>query len=246
MCTVVIRRQPDQDWPLILAANRDEMIDRAWAPPARHWPDRPEVVAGLDQQAGGSWMGVNDHGVVATILNRAGSLGGFTGKRSRGELVLEALDHADAVTAAESLAALDPDAYRPFNLIIADNSEAFWLAHRGTGPIRVMTIPEGVSMITEGDLNDPNSSRVRRYLPRFRASAPNEPPALSWRALLEDRISDPTPGDTSAMCFRRDDGFGTLCHSMIALPSLGSPLPPAWGFAATTGQLPIWVDIETR
>ena len=45
-CLVILRR-PGHDWPLILAANRDEMIDRPWQPPARHWPDRPEVLAGL-------------------------------------------------------------------------------------------------------------------------------------------------------------------------------------------------------
>ena len=75
MCTLVLLRRPGHPWPLLLAANRDEMVDRPWAPPGRHWPDRPEVVAGLDRTAGGSWLGLNDHGVVAAILNRRGSLG---------------------------------------------------------------------------------------------------------------------------------------------------------------------------
>ena len=71
MCTLVLLRRPGHDWPLVLAANRDEMIDRPARPPARHWPDRPEVVAGLDELAGGSWLGLNDHGVVAGILTAA-------------------------------------------------------------------------------------------------------------------------------------------------------------------------------
>ena len=86
MCTLVILRRPAHDWPVLIAANRDEMRDRPWRPPARHWPDRPEVVAGLDELAGGSWLGINDHGVVAGILNRVGSLGPAPNKRSRGEL----------------------------------------------------------------------------------------------------------------------------------------------------------------
>ena len=93
MCTLVILYRPDHDWPVLIAANRDEMLDRAWSAPARHWPDRPEVVAGRDKLAGGSWLGVNDHGVAAGILNRLGSLGPDANKRTRGELVLEALDH---------------------------------------------------------------------------------------------------------------------------------------------------------
>ena len=134
MCTVVLLRRPQAPWPLLLAANRDELrsgrggrrhgigrIARTWSP-------------GLDVQAGGSWLGVNDDGVVAAVLNRVGSLGPAAGKRSRGELVLEALDHADAAAAAAALVDLDPDAYRPFNLLVADARDAFWLRHAGGLP----------------------------------------------------------------------------------------------------------------
>jgi hypothetical protein len=119
---------------LLLAANRDELKGRPWRAPARHWPDRPDVIAGLDVRAGGSWLGVNDDGVIAAVLNRVGTLGPAIGKRSRGELVLEALDHADAAAAAAALVDLDPDAYRPFNLLVADARDAFWLRHVGGLP----------------------------------------------------------------------------------------------------------------
>jgi len=134
MCTVVLLRHPGSRWPLLLAANRDELRSRPWRAPGRHWPDRRDVVAGLDEQAGGTWLGVNDHGVVAAVLNRAGTLGPASGKRTRGELVLEALDHADAAAAAAALSDLDPTAYRPFNLIVADNRDAYWLRHAGALP----------------------------------------------------------------------------------------------------------------
>lgn len=134
MCTLVILRRTDSPWPLLVAANRDELRTRPWRPPGRHWPDRADVVAGLDELAGGSWLGLNDHGVVAGILNRVGTLGPAAGKRSRGELVLEALDHADATAAATALAELDPDAYRPFNLVVADARDAYWLRHAGGLP----------------------------------------------------------------------------------------------------------------
>src|SRR5262245_27065814 len=127
MCSVVILYRPDDPWPLLLGANRDEMSDRPSAPPARHWPDRANVVAGLDRLAGGSWLVPHDEGVVACVMNRMNTLGPAPGRRSRGELVLEALDHADAVTATHALSALDPAAYRAFNMVIADNREAFWL-----------------------------------------------------------------------------------------------------------------------
>src|ERR1700749_4586327 len=159
MCTLVILRRPDHRWPVLIGANRDEMIERPSEPPGRHWPDRPEVVAGLDRLAGGSWLGVNDWGVAAAVLNRHGSLGPATGLRSRGELVLEALDHADAVAAAEALADLDPAAYRTFNLIIADERDAFWLRPAGRSRIELHPVEEGLSMIAAGDLNDLGTRR---------------------------------------------------------------------------------------
>jgi len=134
MCTLILLRRPGTRWPLLLAANRDEHRARPWLPPARHWPDRSEVVAGRDLHSGGSWLGVNDHGVVAAILNRVGTLGPAPDKRSRGELVLDALDYPDAATAAEMLRDIDPEAYRPFNLVVADAEDAFWLRHAGRLP----------------------------------------------------------------------------------------------------------------
>ena len=165
MCSLVIDYRPDAAWPVILAANRDEMLDRPWDPPGRHWPDRPNVVAGRDRLAGGSWLGLNDEGVVAGILNRVDSLGPKPGFRSRGELVLEALDHADAAAAAGALGGLDARAYRSFNLVIADNRDAFWLRNRGAeaGAERIerIKLPPGLSMFTAHDRNDLESARKR-------------------------------------------------------------------------------------
>src|SRR6267378_1705049 len=154
MCTLAILRRPGDEWPVVIGANRDEMIDRSALPPGRHWPDRPEVIAGLDQLAGGSWLGLNDWGVAAAVLNRHGSLGPAPGQRSRGELVLEALDHADAVSAASALSHLDPAAYRTFNLIVADNRDAFWLRHDGAGRIAAHPLADGLSLIAAGDVNE--------------------------------------------------------------------------------------------
>src|SRR5436190_4587909 len=150
MCTLIVLHRPGHAWPILLAANRDEMLNRPWKPPARHWPDRPNVVAGLDELGGGSWFGVNDDGVAAGIMNRAGTLGRATGKRSRGELVLEALDHAEAKTAAEALSHLNPAAYRAFNLVIVDAGGVYWLRHTGADRSRIeaTALGPGVSMLT--------------------------------------------------------------------------------------------------
>ncbi len=250
MCTFVILLRPDHDWPVLIAANRDEMVGRPWLPPGRHWPDRPEVVAGRDQLAGGSWLGINDFGVVAGILNRHGSLGPAAGQRSRGELVLEALDHADANEAAEALAKIEPAAYRTFNLVIADNRDAFWLRHAdptGTLPITVETIKPGLGIIAAGDLNDMETPRLRRYRPLFAAAAPPDPEHNDWGAwerLLLDEQFAPSEGPQGAMRFDTGRGFATVSSALIALPAAAKPQSrPVFRFAAHRPNSTPWRDV---
>jgi uncharacterized protein with NRDE domain len=229
MCTLIVLRRPAHPWPVILAANRDEMIDRPAKPPARHWPDRPEVVAGLDELAGGSWLGVNDHGVVAAVLNRFGSLGPAPGQRSRGELVLEALDHADARAAAEGLADVDPKAYRTFNMIIADNRDGFWLRHAdpfGALPVELRPLGSGLAMIAAGDLDESETPRLNRYRPRFAAAAspaPRNDDWARWESLLGDDEIIAGGDPTSAMRFVTERGFATVSSALIALPAMDRP-----------------------
>ena len=249
MCTLVILRRPGHAWPVVIGANRDEMIDRPSLPPGRHWPDRPEVVAGRDLLAGGSWFGLNDWGLATAILNRHGSLGPAPGLRSRGELVLEALDHADAVEAATALSHLDPAAYRSFNLIVADNRDAFWLRHGGTGAIEVHPIAEGLSLIAAGDLNDFATPRLAFALIPFTAAAAPDADGTwrSWEALLSDD-RPPTGGPPeAAMRFSTPRGYGTVSSALVALPAPGlSERRPVFRFAAWLPQPRPWGDAEER
>lgn len=233
-----------------MAANRDEMFDRDWSAPGRHWPDRPDIIAGRDNLAGGSWLGVNDNGVIAGILNRMGSLGPSDGKRSRGELVLDALDHADAFVAAEALIELNGAAYRPFNLVLADNRDAYWLCHDGSGPITSQAIPEGFSMFTARDMNSPQSPRVETHLPRFETAAIPDPEAEDWRAweklLASQEFSENCTQHEGAMCVTTDFGFGTVNASLLALPAPSDPVRrPIWRFAAGAPDKNSFVDIST-
>jgi uncharacterized protein with NRDE domain len=250
MCTMVVLIRPGHAWPLLLAANRDEMIGRPWRPPARHWPDRPEVVAGLDELAHGSWLGLNDHGVVAGILNRFGTLGPSPNQRSRGELVLEALDHADADAAAEALAHLGPRSYRPFNMIIADSHHAFWLRHAdasGRQPVSVQRLEPGLGMIAAGDLNDAETPRLQRYRPRFAAAPVPEPGHgdwTAWEALLADTETTPHDGPSGAMRFVTDRGFATVSSALMALPAAARPgVKPVFRFRSWQPQASTWQQV---
>ncbi|GAA5201254.1 hypothetical protein GCM10023322_80860 [Rugosimonospora acidiphila] len=68
MCTVLLRFAPGAAWPLLLAAVRDEFVDRSWDPPGRYWEDR--LLGGRDRSAGGTWLAVDPSGPgVAAVLN---------------------------------------------------------------------------------------------------------------------------------------------------------------------------------
>ncbi|MCA8931652.1 MAG: NRDE family protein [Rhodospirillaceae bacterium] len=239
MCTVILDRRPDADWPIVLAAIRDERLSRTWRSPARHWPDRPEVTGGLDDASGGSWMAMNDAGVVAIVVNRRGTLGPAPGKRSRGELVLEALDHADAVAAATALADLNPEAYRPFNMVVADNRDGFWIANRAESRVAVMPLPEGLSLLAADELNDPASPRDR-FRARLAMGPRPDPARDDWHAWLEVMAlseHDPQDGPLGGMTVVTDRDYGTVCASLVGLPAPGliaadgTPAEPVWLFA---------------
>jgi hypothetical protein len=253
MCTLVILRRPEHGWPVVIGANRDEMVGRRAKPPGRHWPDRAEIVAGLDLLAGGSWLGVNDWGVAAAVLNRQGSLGPAAGLRSRGELVLEALDHADAVAAAAALSDLDPLAYRSFNLIVADNRDAFWLRHAAQGRgIEARPVPDGLSVIAAGDLDEQTTPRLALVRPRFLAAPPPDPDRGDWTAwqdLLGDDAAPPGAPAEAAMRFRTPRGYGTVSSALIALPAAPSPERGAvFRYAGWLPETSPWRDVgrETR
>jgi uncharacterized protein with NRDE domain len=247
MCSTIILSRPGHDWPILIAANRDERRGRAWEKPGLHWPDRPGVVAGLDILAGGSWLGVNAAGVAAAVLNRANTLGPEADKRSRGELVLDALDHVDAADAADALGALEPGAYRPFNLVIADNRDAFLLVHRGGEDLAVERLPAGLSFITAMDRDDPGSPRIRRYRPEFVSAAPPDPDSgdwSSWEKLLGDRDREPGSGPGGALFIDAGD-FGTVSSSLIALPGIDHPnRVPIWRFASGMPERWDWETIS--
>ena len=237
MCTVVILFRPGHDWPVLLAANRDEQIDRAWDLPGEHWADHPGVVAGRDRTAGGTWMAVNRNGVVATVLNRQGSLGPVAEKRSRGELPLLAASCGSAMQATAAIAALDPGQWRSFNMVLADRDHAVFLRGLGHGHVEWRRLEPGCHMVTAHDVDDPESPRVARHLPRFANAIPPMPDWGDWPALLSD-VSG-FPGEQINV--RPRAGFGTVSSSLLALPAAG---PPAWLFAAGAPDLAPFLPTE--
>ncbi len=203
MCSIILSIGPEG---VFAAANRDEMASRPWEAPAEYWPG---ICGGRDSLAGGTWLALNRHGVMAAVLNREGTLGPAPGKKSRGSLPLLALAQASAAAGAEVIRTLDGAAYRPFNLVVADAGGAFFI--RGLGENRPEAVPlaPGVHMITAGEPDDMGRPRIARHLPRFQAA-----PVAQWGRLLADSSGDRAD---QINVQADEDGFGTVCASLVRL-----------------------------
>lgn len=227
MCTVILLLRPGHAWPVLIAANRDERLDRPWDPPGAHWPEQPGVVAGRDRLGGGTWMAMR-RGLLAAVLNRPGSLGPAPGKLSRGGLPLSAVHHASASAAADALLALDAAEYRSFNMVVADHHTAHFVRGLGHGRPEGWALPPGCHVVTAHDPDDPYSPRAQANRPRFAAAPPPDPERgdwTAWQALLAD-ASGPR---AAALNVSPQGGFGTVCSSLVGIPASGAP---EWLFAA--------------
>ena len=226
MCTVVLTLRPGHPWPVLLAANRDERLDRPWDLPGAHWPDRRGVVAGQDRLGGGTWMAVGPS-VVAAVLNRPGSLGPAPGKLSRGDLPLLAAGCTTAAEAVNLLCALDAGAYRTFNLVVADRAGAWFVRGLGSGQPEGLALAPGTHIVTAYDPGDPASPRGIRHLPLFQAASVPDPGRGDWSAWIN--LLGDSSGGTAALNVAASGGFGTVCSSLVGFPASGLPV---WLFAA--------------
>jgi uncharacterized protein with NRDE domain len=130
MCTLIALHRCFADAPLVVAANRDEFLERPTEGPALREASiqssgaaQTRVVAPRDLRAGGTWLGINAAGMFAAVTNRRCDQPD-PARRSRGWLVMEALAETSAERAADRFARLPEAAYNPFNLYLADAATA--------------------------------------------------------------------------------------------------------------------------
>lgn len=131
MCLILVAWKVHARFPLVVAANRDEFHGRP-AARAAFWDDKPDVLAGRDLQARGTWMGVSRNGRFAAVTNyRGGTEPGAA--QSRGALVTRYLEGIGVPELGERRGD-----YSGFNLLAADGAELWWLSNRDGGPRRLM------------------------------------------------------------------------------------------------------------
>jgi uncharacterized protein with NRDE domain len=165
MCTLILLHRCFPEAPLVMAANRDEYLDRpAETPALRNWEGVP-LVAPRDARAGGTWLGLNRHGLFAGLTNRP-ARSPDPQRRSRGLVVADALAEPDARRAADRLLALPVGTYNPFQLLVADGRDAFVVVYDEKP--RGRTLLPGPHVLGNADPDDTAVPKVARLLDEAR------------------------------------------------------------------------------
>jgi len=135
MCLILIAWRRHAGFPLVVAANRDELHSRP-AARAGFWKDRPAILAGRDLEAGGTWMGVSRSGRFAAVTNYRGGRDANAAE-SRGVLVTNFLLGSKDPSPYSSETEQKKNGYSGFNLLVSDGGELWWLSNRDGGPRRL-------------------------------------------------------------------------------------------------------------
>lgn len=135
MCLLIFAHQVSEQYPLILAANRDEFHARPTRP-SQVWPEHPGLLAGKDLEQGGTWMGITSRGRFAAVTNFRDPNQTVAAPRSRGELPLQFL--LGSLSPKNYLEALrhNADLYAGFNLLVGDARSLWYFANNGGGEPR--------------------------------------------------------------------------------------------------------------
>jgi uncharacterized protein with NRDE domain len=242
MCLILVvwRRHPQ--YPCLIAANRDEFHSRA-AEPAHWWHDRPQILAGRDLVAGGTWLGVTRTGRFAALTNYRSPQHRRTDVPSRGSLVTDALESRG--TALDDLSGLQrvSPGYNGFNLIYSDGQS---LAVHESVPQVGRVLAPGIYGLSNHVLDTP-WPKVERAKERLHALLDkNIDPTSVLELLRDDRPArdEDLPGTGMSLewerllssAFIRGSDYGTRCSTIIRIDQDGKVYFDEWTWDASGSE----------
>ena len=130
MCLILFAWKMQENFPLALAANRDEFYERPSAP-ADFWDDAPDLLAGRDLQEGGTWLGITRKGRLAALTNYRDPASLKIGAPSRGRLVSDYLRGRETPEVYLRRIGPDADRFNGFSLLVGDPDQLFCFSNRG-------------------------------------------------------------------------------------------------------------------
>jgi len=242
MCLILVvwRRHPQ--YPCLIAANRDEFHSRA-TEPAHWWHDRPQILAGRDLIAGGTWLGITRTGRFAALTNYRSPQHRRTDVPSRGSLVTDALESQG--TALDDLGGLQRvgPGYNGFNLIYSDGQS---LAVHESVPGVGRVLAPGIYGLSNHVLDSP-WPKVERAKARLHALLDRSiDPSSVLELLRDDRPArdEDLPGTGMSLewerllssAFIRGSDYGTRCSTIIRIDQAGKVYFDEWTWDASGSE----------
>lgn len=216
MCLLICGLHLRAELPLIVAANRDEYYDRPSLSPGL-LVKSPLVVGGRDLRAGGTWLGLNEYGVLVAVTNRYDAGAESAGRPSRGALCLDALSCRTPTAARQMVAdALRRQTYNPFNLLAANAEEAWVMTNAEPG--FAVGLQPGWHVIGNGPLDDRDDTRVQRAFALLETMQPTADEALArdLERVCGDHGAEHNGGARDALCVHRDQS-GTRSSTVLVV-----------------------------
>jgi uncharacterized protein with NRDE domain len=238
MCLILVAWRAHPDYPLVVAANRDENHARA-AAPASWWTD-PPILAGRDLSAGGTWLAVTRDARFAALTNFRDPTREPREGPSRGALVPTTLSRSEPVTARLQQLQREAGAYNGFNLIFSDGEQlAVFESVPGSG--RVLT--PGVYGLSNHLLDTPwpRVLTAKAALGAALTRLPDQQPLLAL--LRDERQADDAQLSRTGVnlewerllssAFIRAANYGTRCSTLLLLDHAGMVHFSEWSWDAT-------------
>lgn len=154
MCLIILAWRPQDNLPLVVAANRDEFHQRP-AAPAHFWPEHPALLAGRDLSAGGTWMGVTRGGRFAALTNYRDPARSHPAPRSRGELAVDFLAGTDSPREYLQRLSRRAHQYAGFNLLVGTADELFCYSNSAPAELALQALEPGIHGLSNALLDTP-------------------------------------------------------------------------------------------
>jgi len=221
MCLILFAYRVHPDYPLVVAANRDERHARPTAQ-AGFWEDQPRILAGRDLKCMGTWMGVTRGGRFAAVTNYRDPSDTREGAQSRGTLVRRFLAGNQSPLEYLQEVAIESTDYRGFNLLAGDEEELFYYSNRGAAARR---LGPGVYGLSNHLLNTP-WPKVRNGRARLEAALAPAPAFEPIFTLLADTATaavgdlphtgiDPARERRLSAALIVSPDYGTRCSTVL-------------------------------
>lgn len=228
MCLIILGVQSHPEYELVLVANRDEFFERKTL--KAHLWKKPEIFAGKDMVAGGTWLGVDKRGRLAAVTNFRNPETVKTTAPSRGLLpVLFLENNMPADVFLQSLSKNGQD-YNGFNLIVKDENGIF---HYSNVTDKITAINQGIHGLSNAFLNTNwpkvlrGKEKLAKALEENRLNEKSLNGILYDSALAQDKDLPRTgvplalERQLSAM-FIKTPGYGTRCTTVVKIGTGGS------------------------